>query len=219
MKRSTGEPAGRRPIRRPYRTGGARAVIGLVGGIGAGKTTVARLFAALGAEVVSADAIVHRHLARAAVRARIRAALGVALPGEVPEFKAALARVIFSVAAARRAAERVLHPLVEAEIARRVRRAGKGAVIVLDVPLLLEARMQRHCDALAFVHAPAAVRLARAGEARGWSAAQLRARERCQAPLRRKRASSRWRIDNGRGIAATRRQVVKIWRELTNQHE
>lgn len=219
MKRSTGESAGCRPVRRAYRTGSARAVVGLLGGIGAGKSTVAGLFAALGAEVVSADAIVHRHLARAAVRARIRAALGIALPADVPGFKAALARVIFSVAAARRAVERVLHPLVEAAIARHVRRAGKGAVIVLDVPLLLEARMQRRCDALAFVHAPAAVRVARAAEARGWNAAELRARERCQAPLRRKRTLSRWRIDNGRSIAATRRQVAKIWRELTNQHE
>jgi dephospho-CoA kinase len=130
-----------------------------------------------------------------------------------------LARLIFGAARARRTVERVLHPLVDTEILRRLRRVGGSAVVVLDVPLLLEARMQRACDALAFVHAPAAIRAARATKARGWSVAEFRARERCQDSLARKRALSHWRIENGRDRAATRRQVAKIWHELTNHHQ
>lgn len=189
-------------------------VLGLLGGISAGKTTVAALFADKGADVLSADAIVHRHLARRALRARLARRLGVALPAALPDFKAALARIIFASVRARRKAERVLHPLVDAEIRRRLRRARGARLIVFDVPLLLETRMSRYCDALAFVHAPAAARAARAAKARGWTARELRVREQCQAPLPRKRAASRWRIDNGRGLDATRRQVARIWHEL-----
>ncbi len=209
-----GSPAcGRGPRRR------RSIVLGLLGGISAGKTTVAALFAGEGADVVSADAIVHRHLARRSLRERMAVRLGVALPAALPAFKAALARIIFASARARRKAERLLHPLVDAEIRRRLRRAGGARLIVLDVPLLLETRMSRYCDALAFVSAPAAARAARAAKARGWTARELRARERCQAPLRRKRAASRWRIDNGRGLAATRRQVARIWHELRELDE
>ena len=203
----------------PRRSSGRRFVLGLLGGISAGKTTVAALFADHGAEAVSADAIVHRHLARRAVRAQLAQRLGVALPAALPAFKAALARIIFASAQARRKAERVLHPLVDAEIRRRLRRPGGAPLIVLDVSLLRETRMSRYCHALAFVDAPAAARAARAAKARGWTARELRARERCQAPLSRKRAASRWRIDNGRGLAATRRQVARIWHELLELDE
>ena len=73
-----------------------RKVIGLLGGIGAGKTTVGRLFGELGADVLAADAMVHRFLRRAAVRARIAAALGQALPEDAAALRQALAARIFS---------------------------------------------------------------------------------------------------------------------------
>jgi dephospho-CoA kinase len=209
VKRRARTSADERPPRR------RAAVLGLVGGIGAGKTTVAALFADLGARVLCADAIVHRELARRSVRARIAAALGAALPLEAAGFKSALAALIFTRPRARRAVERILHPLVKDRIRRALGDGPRRGVVVLDVPLLVEARMDACCDALAFVHAPAAVRAARAAKSRGWSPGELRARERCQAPLAEKRARCGFRIDNGRGRAATRRQVKAIWQELT----
>jgi dephospho-CoA kinase len=191
-------------------------VIGLLGGIGAGKTTVAELFGELGAEVVCADAIVHRLLQERRVRARLSRALASELPADDTALRRALAGRIFGCAEDRRRVEAVLHPLVDREIRRRLgqRRTGGPAAVVLDVPLLLEADMAGYCDTLVFIAAPRRERFARVRRSRNWSAAQAHARERVQRGLREKRKVSDWIIDNGKSLARTRGQVRRIWESL-----
>lgn len=114
-------------------------VVGLTGGIGSGKTTVADAFAALGVEVVDADCLAHQLSAAgqpgfAAVVAAF--GRGVLQPsGELD--RAALRRLVFADAAARARLETALHPLIEAELVRRVE-GWHGPYGIVVVPLLLE---------------------------------------------------------------------------------
>src|SRR5262245_36200368 len=118
--------------------------IGLSGGIGSGKSTVARMFAALGATVVDADAIVHELQAPGTpLLAEIAAAFGPGvLDGRGALDRAALGAIVFRDPDARRRLELLVHPKVGAEFARRVAEAHRcGArALVLDIPLLFEGR-------------------------------------------------------------------------------
>jgi dephospho-CoA kinase len=123
-----------------------------------------------------------------------------------------VAGIVFGSLAARRRVERVLHPLVERAIRRRIR-ASRRRVVVLDVPLLIEAGMREYCHRLVFVEAPRRERRARTA-ARGWTAREFAARERAQLSLAAKRAASDAIIDNGKGLAHTRAQVLGIWHDI-----
>lgn len=191
-----------------------RIVIGLLGGIGAGKTTVARLFGEFGAEVVAADALVHGFLRRPAVRRRIEEALDLTLSHDDTALRRQLAERVFTRDEDRGRLEAILHPLVEDEIRRRVRRPGAG-ILVLDVPLLLEAHMEGYCDRLLFVTTPERKRLRRVARSRNWSTAEVRARQKGQLPLPDKEAAADWTIDNGSRLEETRAQIHEIVRRLS----
>lgn len=188
-------------------------VIGILGGVGAGKTSVAEFFGALGARVISADAIVHRLLACAPVRTRLAAALGRPLPEDDDAMRRTLAAEIFACDDLRRRVESVIHPLVEEEIRNGID-AGGARVAVLDVPLLVEAGMTHYCDVLVFVDTPAAVRHARAAAARRWGPEEAPTRERAQLDPARKRAVCDHVVDNSRDLAHTRAQVAGLWRRI-----
>ncbi len=197
---------------------GARAstVIGLLGGVGSGKSTVARLLAARGARVLDADRIGRDILVSRPVRAAVRRIWG---PGAIgrdgrPD-RAALARIVFGDAAALRRLNRLIHPRVRARIRREVaRRRRDRRPLVLDVPLLLETPLRRLCTVILFVDAPARVRSRRTARTRGWTPGEFARRERHQAALARKRRAADVVIDNGGTRAATRRQVAAFWRTL-----
>ena len=192
---------------------GACPVIGLLGGIAAGKTTVARMLADLGARVVSADAIAHAVLAEPGVRDRIVARWG---PGVLDPAGSVdrgwLARRVFADPAELAALEAITHPAILAEMRRRLAeaRAERPPAIVVDAPLLVEAAQDDLCDVLIFVECAQELRLARAAE-RGWDPAELLRRERHQWPLDAKRARARFVIDTGVPIETTLRQVQKLW--------
>ena len=163
-------------------------VVGLVGMIGAGKSTVARLLAAKGADVIDADRIAHEQFADEEVRRTIAARFGtgvLAADGGID--RAALARLVFGPTAAHEAAlrdlEAIVHPRVrhriEAELdrLRRLPTTGGGRrVVVLDVPLLVRAGWAERCDRLLVVDCHEEVRRRRLAD-RGWTAEQQAARE------------------------------------------
>jgi len=164
-------------------------VIGIVGGIGSGKSAVARAFGALGCEVADSDGLARRVLSEPDVIARITAIAGdnvVATDGSID--RAALARAIFASIDIRRAVEGVMHPRIEA--LRRVQfdaAPASTAAFVIDAPLLLEVGLDRECDAIVFVDAPGSVRLERVRRTRGWNPEELSRREAAQLPLEEKR--------------------------------
>lgn len=190
-------------------------VLGLLGGIGSGKSAVARAFAKHGATVLDADRMAHGVLGRPSVRAALVRRWGRG----VLESRAALAARAFASAADARALNRIVHPAVRRELEKELRRlatSGKRAVVV-DAPLLVEAGAHTLCDALVFVHAPAAARRERVRRRSGWSAAELRRRERFQLPLRTKRRMARFVIDNSKHLRQLEPQVRHILEALHDE--
>jgi dephospho-CoA kinase len=195
-------------------------IIGLLGGAAAGKSTIAEMFAELGAGVLDADQAAHEALRDPDVEVAIRQRWGdgvFGLDGRVDRGR--LGRIVFAEPPdgprARGFLERLVHPvaarLVE-EQARAMASSGKAAAI-LDAPLLLEAGWDKLCDKLVFVDAPRAARLVRAS-ARGWSEKEFAAREAAQLSLERKRQRADLVIDNSGSPELSRAQVRRAWQLL-----
>lgn len=193
--------------------------VGLTGNIASGKSTVAARLAALGARVLDADrqardAVAPGSPALARVVARFGA--GVLEAGGTLD-RAALGRVVFRDAAARRDLEAIIHPEVarlRAKEADEARRAGV-AVVVSDIPLLFEAGLEKEFDAIILVHAADAVRLARLVATRGMSEGDARAVMASQGDAAAKRARADHVIENDGTLEALRSRVDAVWRLLT----
>ncbi|MFM1823968.1 MAG: Dephospho-CoA kinase [Planctomycetota bacterium] len=218
-RRSAAEAPRRHPSRilaamdaeRPRPSAPWRPVIGVVGGIGSGKSAVARAFAGLGCVVCHSDDLARAVLAEPEVVAAIRAALGdavLAADGSID--RALLARAIFADPAARRAVESAMHPRIEARRRAAFAAAPDAApAFVIDAPLLLEVGLDRECDAVVLVEVPRAERLARVA-ARGWDAAELDRREAAQLPLAEKTARATDRLANDGPIDALPARVAEL---------
>lgn len=193
----------------------APTVIGLLGGIAAGKSAVAGLFAEAGFRHVDADALARRVVEEPDVREAILARFGSGVfSADGLLDRAALARAIFADARARADLEGITHPAIRARILAALAAAREAGVdVVLDAPLLLEGGLIEHCQASVFIASGAGTREARA-RARGWEDGELARREAAQASLAEKRARARWVIDNDGPLDATRAQVQAIIAEL-----
>jgi len=193
---------------------GPTTIIGLVGGIASGKSSVARLFAeARTATIVDADHLARRVLRQPAVRGaladRFPGCLGA--DGELDRSK--MARRVFRRPRELRALEAILHPPIRRAIRRAIARARTPYVIV-DAPLLQEVGLDAFCDAVVYVACDARSRRRRARATRGWSAEEHRLRESRQWPVRRKRARADHVVDNSSSPARARRDVRRILRAL-----
>ncbi|HMN97281.1 MAG TPA: dephospho-CoA kinase [Phycisphaerales bacterium] len=190
--------------------------IGLVGGIGAGKSSVARILAGSGCVVCDSDALAREALDDPSVAGAIRERWGESVfrPGTDASGAGALDRravaaLVFERAEERRWLESVIHPWIE----RRRRDLFRDAPAdtrarVIDAPLLLEAGLDDRCDAILFVDAPRVLRLARLAAARGWTDAELARREAAQWPLDRKRQRATHVIENVADESHLRTQVL-----------
>jgi dephospho-CoA kinase len=196
-----------------------RIVLGLLGGISSGKSTVSEILARLGpGRTIDADALARVALDAAAKDGRLVAALGpwAVTKAGTPDRKA-IAKRVFAEAPLLRALERITHPSVLAQIedALDEHRSGKGPpVLVLDVPLLVESGVDRRCDTLWFVDAPDAARFARAKERLGLTREDVLGREAAQTPLERKRTRADLVIDNSGAPEALEAQVAAGLRSL-----
>ncbi|MDF9392492.1 MULTISPECIES: dephospho-CoA kinase [Methylococcus] len=151
-------------------------VVGLTGGIGAGKSTVARLFAARGVEVLDADEVAHRLLepGQPALKAVIRAFGSGILGADGTLDRAALRRRVFADPKARKRLEGIVHPLVYAELARLVL-GSEGSYCVLSIPLLLETGRRRFVDRLLVVDCPETLQIERVVRRSGLRPEEVRA--------------------------------------------
>lgn len=198
-------------------------VIGLVGRIAAGKSTVARLLAEQGATLVDADAMAHAVLAEPEVAASIANRFGPeALDAAGRVRRDWLAAEVFGPqphhAEALAALEAIVHPRVRQRIAEALQRADDREVLVLDVPLLLQGGWAESCDFLIEVDCDDSIRRQRMAE-RGWNDEQAAWRDAAwqrrvpeggiaaAAP-----AAKILSVDAGGGIAYTRAQVERIWK-------
>jgi dephospho-CoA kinase len=198
-------------------------IIGIVGGVASGKSTVAETFARLGAGVLDADRAGHEALRLPAVEAAARRRWGPTVFGPDGRIdRGRLARVVFAPGPEGRRERNYLEQLTHPEIARLLGRqaedlAASGvAVAVLDAPLLLETDCEdfrKQCEKVVFVEAPREVRRRRA-LARGWSEADFSAREDAQESLERKRAAADVMIDNSGPPERIEAQVEQFWASL-----
>ena len=195
-------------------------VIGLVGGIGSGKSTVAQLMAARGAQVIDADKVGHALLDQKPSREAVVARFGAdILMVDDPERvnRAALGKIVFADPQARLTLERILHPRMkrtfEKAIARTIRR-GTSKMIVLDAAILFEAGWNEICDMVVFVDSPRNSRLARLRESRGWTAADLSTREEAQWPLERKKELADLTITNNGDLEKLDRELIPIAKRI-----
>lgn len=191
-------------------------VIGLTGGIGMGKSTVAAAFRRAGVPVFDADAAVHQLQGRGGAAVRL---IADAFPGTVRDGavdRAALrARAVPDPAAMRRL-ESILHPMVrrlERRFLQRARRAGR-MLAVLDIPLLLETGGEQRVDAVMVVSAPAAVQRARVRARRRMTDAQISAIVARQVPDREKRRRADVVIQTGLSRFHALRQLRRFLNTL-----
>lgn len=186
--------------------------IGLTGGIGSGKSTVSALLARRGALVVDADRIAREVLepgtpGLAAVVTEFGPDV-VTADGSLD--RAALAAVVFSDDAARRRLDAIVHPLVRRRTAELVAAAPPDAVVVNDVPLLVETGQAGSYDLVLVVEADAGTRIARL-VGRGLTEADARARIAAQATDDQRRAVADVVLDNSGTPEQLAEQVEEFW--------
>lgn len=190
-------------------------VLGLLGGIAAGKSTVAAGLAARGLVHVDADQIAESVRTEPGIVAALVQEFGQEIRGEDGQIDAkALAAVAFADPEARRRLEAITHPPIREAILTAVAAArNQGRSVLLDAPLMLETGLIEACQKVLFVEAGDATRQRRA-EQRGWTAAEWRRREAAQAPLEKKRKRADFTIDNDGTMAATQAQIDDLLRRL-----
>ncbi|HEX5741193.1 MAG TPA: dephospho-CoA kinase [Pilimelia sp.] len=187
--------------------------VGLTGGIGAGKSAVAARLAAHGAVVVDAD-----RLAREVVEpgtaglAEVVAEFGPSvLAADGALDRAALGRLAFGDPAARRRLEAIVHPRVRRRAAAMTAAAPAGAVVVHDIPLLVETGQHTDFPLVVVVAAAEGTRLARLVRDRGMAVAEARGRIRAQADDATRAAAADVLLDNGGPRPALHDQVDHLW--------
>jgi dephospho-CoA kinase len=204
------------------------SVLGLSGGIGTGKSTVARFFDSFGAIVIDADAIVHELQAPGApMLDEIKEAFGSELvDAEGRLDRQALSAIAFGDVSDRKRLEEIVHPKVTATIAERVAsaQAAGASLIVIDIPLLFErstrspnGEFTHTFDAAVLVYASEQQQIERQISRDGCDRESALQRIRAQLPIERKKAMADVVIDNTGSLEETRRQTMELFERFTEE--
>ena len=191
--------------------------VGLTGGVGSGKSTVAGLLAELGAVVIDADQLAREVVARgtpglAAVVAEFGEEL---LTPEGDLDRPAMGALVFGDDERRRALEAIVHPLVFERYAELEGATGPDDVVVHDIPLLVESGRAEEFEAVLVVDVPDEVRIERMVRDRGWTREDAESRIAAQAGREERLAVATHVIDNAGTREQLRERVGAVWRELT----
>ena len=195
-----------------------KPIVGVAGGIGSGKSTVAAMLGELGAAVIDSDRLNHEELNQPDVLDCLRRWWGDEVIG--PRGRADRDAIRKRVAAdpeARKRLEQLVHPRIarrrQAEMAR-LQTDPNVRAFVWDVPLLYEAGLADQCDAVIFVDADRAVRRQRVLRTRGWTDDDLERFERAQVPLATKAGRADYKVVNNTGLDDLRRQVREVFTQI-----
>jgi len=193
---------------------GKKPIIGILGGIGSGKSTVAAEFGKLGCKVIDADKIAHELLEKKSVKKKIVSLFGLTVldsEGKIDRKK--LAGVVFTDANKLSSLNRIIHPLVLARaevLIKQYKRQNQVKAIVLDMPLLAEIGWTRQCDKLIFVDCKQKLRAERAKK-KDFDKNQLKIREKFQISLDNKADLADNTVENNSDFSALVRQVADIF--------
>lgn len=199
---------------------GEKSVIGILGGIGSGKSTVAAEFAKLGCKVIDADEIAHELLDEPTVKEKVVGLFGRAILDSAEKIdREKLAELVFADADKLSSFNRIIHPLVLQRTEELIEKyqAEVGTVreppvqaIVLDMPLLVEVGWDKRCDKLIFVDCEQKLRLDRAKKM-GFDKNQVKIRENFQISLGKKANVADNTIGNNSDFSALAQQVAGIF--------
>ena len=199
----------------------SKPVIGLLGGIGSGKSTVARAFASLGCGVIDADELGKMVLKQKFVLQHLQEWWGPGVIGPDGLLnRAVVSQIVFKDKTQLSRLENLVHPRVdEARLAfhEKYQKDPNIKAIVEDSPLLLEKGMEFRCDVLVFVDAKLATRLTRVKANRGWSADELAKREKHQIGLDIKAKRADYVVDNNGGEAECLSSVRHVLSQILQE--
>ena len=191
-------------------------IIGLAGGVGSGKSTVAKILAELGCLVVDSDAAGRAALRDPQIKSTLRGWWGDRIldpAGEIDRSK--IAHIVFNDPAQRKRLERLTHPWIEQRRREQFDAAPPDTpALVIDAPLIFEAGLDEQCDAVIFVDAPAIERQKRVQAARAWDAAEWAKREDSQMPLDEKRNRADYVVANTGRAVDLKPQVERLLRQI-----
>ncbi len=193
---------------------GKKPIIGILGGIGSGKSTVAAEFAKLGSKVIDADKIAHELLDEPDIKTKIVNLFGRAIldsAGKIVREK--LAEVVFTNAEKLSSINEIIHPIVLQRIEKLIKKynsQNQVKAIILDMPLLVEVGWDKRCDKLIFVDCEKKLRLNRAKKL-GFDKNQVKIRENFQISLDNKANLADNTVENNSDFSALARQVTDIF--------
>lgn len=210
------------PFPGPYQGSRRKPVIGIAGGIGSGKSLVARQFESLGCAVIDADKLSHQVLAEPDVRDELVRWWGSDILDPAGQLdRKAIGRRVFNDPSQLRRLEDLVHPRVHAlRASLRAKFDADPAVVAVveDCPLLYEVGLDKECDVVVFVAARPEVRLERVREKRGWTEEELKSREKNQEPLDIKAGRADHIIENSESQSQTYHQVRQRLLEIIPDH-
>ena len=195
-----------------------KKIIGVVGGIGSGKSTVAGVFGENGCAVVDADAIAHEVLDERDVKEQIRETFGAGVFAEGEVDRERLADAVFASGDAAERINAIVHPKVLSEIDKLIEiynRDSNVRAIVLDVPLLVEVGWEKKCDSLIFVECTSENRVKRAIK-HGLSEENLKKREKFQISLDKKAKLAHYIVHNNSVTKEITNQVTRVLSVIVN---
>lgn len=198
----------------------SKPVVGLAGGIGAGKSEVGQILAALGAAIISSDQLNRQELENNEVKQVLVRWWGPrVLSSDGSVDRKVVSEIVFADETQKSRLEALTHPRIAQRRQRLMEQYSQDSaipLIVIDSPLLFETHLDRLCDRIIFVDADRAVRLERVRTTRGWSADELDRREKMQQPLEFKRARADHICTNNSDVGALRQQVKAIFSRIVS---
>ena len=194
-----------------------KPVIGLMGGIGSGKSLVAKQLESLGCGVIDADRLAREALDQPDVKQSLMSWWGQQMIGHDGRVdRRALGEIVFDDPEALRRLESLVHPIVHqgrAALRERYQQDPDCRAIVEDCPLLLEKGIDKGCDVVVFVEADESTRRSRVAKTRGWAAQELHRREKNQLGLDIKAQSADYIVSND----ATEQDCLSQVRDVLTQ--
>lgn len=193
--------------------------VGLTGGIASGKSTVSRLLAELGAVIIDSDLIAREVVAKGTDGlAEVVAAFGegvLTADGEMDRPK--VGEIVFADPDQRKVLEQIIHPRVFLRAIEIDEAAGEHAVIVNDIPLLVETGQQDRFDAVLVVDVPAEVQVERMVRDRGMTPEDATARILAQATPEQRLAAATYVIDNTGTLEQLAERVREVYADLVRR--
>lgn len=196
-----------------------KVIIGILGGIGSGKSSVAAEFGKLGCAVIDADRIAHQLLDTEKIAQQVREAFGAeVLDADGKVNCSALGERTFESSENVARINDILHPEILLKCRQLIAEYNNADIkaIILDLPLLIEVGWDKKCDILIFVDCPETIRAERTEKKGRLSKKLLKKREKFQISLDNKLEIAHYTINNHSGLSAMAEQVARIFSIITN---